>query len=94
MMSPARPGPTRQGVEDSKPVPHARFVVMREGETTPAASFTTDESGHFHVSLPPGRYQVVAEGGRRRIGSFGPFEVEVTAGKMTKVHWNCDSGMR
>jgi hypothetical protein len=69
-------------------------MVMREGEKAATVSFTTDEGGRFRVSLPPGRYHVVAEGPRRRIGHFGPFEVEVVAGKMTKVNWECDSGMR
>jgi hypothetical protein len=92
-MSPAHPGPLRIGEESSKPLPGTKFVVQKEGEAAPAASFTTDESGKFHVNLPPGKYTVVREGGRS-IGRYGPWEVEVTEGKMTSVTWNCDSGMR
>jgi hypothetical protein len=44
--------------------------------------------------LSPGRYSVTREGGKRGIGNFGPFDVEVVAGKMTPVQWQCDSGMR
>ena len=94
VISPARPGPIRQGDPDSGPLPNAKFLVVKEGETVPVASFTTNEEGHFKVSLPPGRYTVVKEGGKRGIGRFGPFGVEVAAGKMTNVQWRCDSGMR
>lgn len=95
IISPSHPGPIRQGAENSKPMPDVTFNVMKEGESTPVASFTTDKAGKFRVSVPPGRYTVVREGVTSRIGHFGPFEVQVTAGKMTPVgEWRCDSGMR
>ncbi len=94
VLSPAHPGPTRIGVPNSRPLANVKFVVHKQGEEKEVASFTTDEQGHFRVSLPPGHYVVAKEGGRRGIGSFGPFEVEVPAGKMTSVEWRCDSGMR
>ena len=58
------------------------------------ASFKTDDQGHFRVSLPPGHYTVSRKSGQSRIGRFGPFDVDVTAGQVTKVQWSCDSGMR
>ncbi len=94
LMSPAHGGPIREGMSDSKPLARAKFVVGRAGETKPVASFVTDEKGNFRVSLPPGHYSVTREGGKRGIGSFGPFDVEVGAGKITSVQWHCDSGMR
>ena len=93
-ISPTHGGPIREGVSDSKALASIKFAVLREGESAPVASFTTDEKGHFRVSLPPGHYSVAREGGKRGIGSFGPFDVEVGAGKMTSVQWHCDSGMR
>ena len=94
MMSPARPGPIRKGAENSKPVPSVTFIVTKKGESTPVTSFTTAEDGKFRVSVPPGIYTVVREGGKS-IGHYGPFEVEVSAGQMKNVgEWRCDSGMR
>jgi hypothetical protein len=93
-MGPIHGGPIRQGMPDSKPLPNIKFNVQRKGEETPVASFSTDGEGKFHVSLAPGKYTVIREGGKRGIGSYGPFEVEVAAGKMTPVEWHCDSGMR
>ncbi len=91
-ISPAFPGPTRVDAPDSKPLPDTAFVVQNEkGEV---ASFTTDEQGRFKVSVPAGHYTVALKGRKGRIGRFGPFEVDVVAGKMTQVEWKCDSGIR
>jgi hypothetical protein len=94
LIGPTHGGPIREGMPDSKPLPNMKFNVQREGEETPVASFTTDAEGKFHVSLPPGKYSVAREGGKQGVGSYGPFEVEVVAGKMSPVQWHCDSGMR
>lgn len=91
-ISPSRPGPTRIGEPGSKPLPNAEFIV--QNEKGPVTSFTTDAKGSFKVALPPGHYTISSNTGKRRIGRFGPFEVDVVAGKMTKVAWVCDSGMR
>jgi len=96
VISPTHPGPIRKGAEPSiKPLPGVTFEVMKEGESVPIASFTTDDAGKFRVSVPPGRYIITKEGGKRGIGHFGPFPVEVSAGKMTATgELRCDSGMR
>ncbi len=93
-ISPTHGGPIRPGAPSSKPLPNTKFVVERAGEAKPVGSFTTDENGRFSLSLPPGHYAVMREGGKHGIGRFGPFEVEVAAGKMASVQWHCDSGMR
>jgi hypothetical protein len=31
---------------------------------------------------------------QKGIGRYGPFDVDVAAGQMTKVEWQCDTGMR
>ena len=91
-ISPAQPGPTRADAPGSQPLANAAFVV--ENEKGEVASFTTDDQGHFRTPLPPGHYKVSMKGKKPGIGRYGPFEVDVVAGKMTKVQWECDSGIR
>ena len=91
-VSPTRPGPTRLGAEKSvAPLPNAAFTVATD--KGPLASFTTGADGKFRVSLQPGHY-VVSMNEQRFPRPCGPFEVDVVAGKMTDVAWNCDTGMR
>ena len=93
MVTPIRPGPVRAGSESpgAAPLPNAKFAVTIDGgEVT---TFTTDKMGRFEISLKPGHYVVVlAE--NRFPKPCGPFEVNVEPGKMTRVEWRCDSGMR
>ncbi len=91
-ISPIKAGPVRADAPGSKPLPNATFAV--ENQNGEIASFTTDNEGHFQVFLPPGHYKVSLKGRTSSIGRFGPFEAEVTAGRMTKVQWECDSGIR
>jgi len=90
-ISPSQPGPSRSDAPDSKPLSNTAFVVKDvTGEVT---SFTTDEQGQFRIPLVPGHYTVSMKE-RKSIGHFGPFEIDVVSGTMTKVQWNCDSGIR
>ena len=92
MISPAQPGPTRNDAPASKPLSDAAFVVENQkGEVT---SFSTDGEGHFQKFLAPGHYKISLKGKTAGIGHYGPFEVDVVAGKMTQVEWKCDSGLR
>jgi hypothetical protein len=91
-VSPIKPGPVRVGSPDSVPLANTAFVV--ENGNTEVASFTTDEQGRFRTSLQPGHYKVSMKGKKSGVGKFGPFEVDVVAGKMTNVQWECDSGIR
>jgi hypothetical protein len=91
-MSPTHPGPIRIGEPGSGPVPNVTFVVS--GETSATTEFTTDKEGHFRILLPPGHYTVSRKGQLGRIGHYGPFDVDVVSGQITKVEWHCDSGMR
>lgn len=90
-ISPIQGGPIRQGVPFSKPLPNTTFVV-RKG-TEEVARFTTDAEGKYNAALAPGHYEVMARE-TRKIGRWGPFPVEVVAGKMTKKDFDCDSGLR
>lgn len=91
-ISPARPGPIRADAPGSVPLANATFAVEKNnGEVT---SFITDDQGRFRVSLPPGHYKIALKGRKTTIGRFGPFEADVSAGKITTVQWECDSGIR
>ena len=92
MLSPTHPGPVRPGMISSAPLANAVFVVGNE--TGAVAEFTTDDKGHFKVSVAPGHYTVTKREQQKKIGRYGPFDVDVTAGQMTKVEWRCDTGMR
>jgi hypothetical protein len=92
MISPARPGPIRADEPASVPLANITFVV--ESNNREVASFTTDNQGRFRILLPPGHYKVSLTGRKSTIGRFGPFEVDVGSGNMTKVQWECDSGIR
>ncbi|MGE5208976.1 MAG: carboxypeptidase regulatory-like domain-containing protein [Alphaproteobacteria bacterium] len=86
------PGPSRADRADSVPLANATFAVEdKSGEVT---SFTTDGQGRFRTVVPPGHYKVSLKGRKYSIGRFGPFEVDVVPDKMTKVQWECDSGIR
>jgi len=74
------------------PLANAMFVV--ENNSGEVGSLSTDDQGRFRMALPPGHYKVSLKGRKSSIGRFGPFEVDVTSGKMTKVQWECDSGIR
>jgi len=91
-ISPARPGPIRADEAASVPLANATFAV--ENNNGEVASFTTDDQGRFRMPLPPGHYKVSLKGRKSTIGRFGPFEVDVTSGKMKNVQWECDSGIR
>ena len=91
-VSPRHGGPVRVGEQGSKPLANVPFVVTNE--KGPVAEFTTDDQGHFKIMLAAGHYSVARKGGQGKIGRYGPFDVDVVAGQMTKLEWRCDSGMR
>jgi hypothetical protein len=92
-VSPTRPGPIRKGSEipNAAPLPNAVFTVRNENGTV--TSFTTDSEGRFRISLKPGHY-VILLAEHRFPRPCGPFDIDVVSGKMTKVEWRCDTGMR
>jgi hypothetical protein len=90
---PTQAGPIRADALGSKPLANTTFVVENE-KGAEVASFTTDEQGQFRVPLPPGHYTVSKKGRKSGIGHYGPFDVDVLADKMTRVTWECDTGIR
>ena len=90
--SPSKPGPTIQGESDWAPVSDVAFVVEQRDRAV--ATFITDRQGRFKVSLPPGRYTVKMKNGKPKIGGCGPYEVQVLAGQITQLRWECDHQLR
>lgn len=91
-VGPTHGGPARIGVPDSKPLANVTFVVENEKGAT--MSFATDDQGRFRILLAPGHYEVLRKDAQPKVGRYGPFEVDVVMGQMTKVEWYCDSGRR
>jgi hypothetical protein len=91
-VGPTHGGPVRPGIPSSRPLANATFVVGNDGGAV--AEFTTDDHGRFRVSLAPGHYTVTKKDRQKGVGRYGPFDVDVAAGQMTKVEWQCDTGMR
>ena len=89
---PIKGGPTRQGDPDSRPLANIEFLVTKEN--TAVTSFHTDDQGRFHLSLLPGHYTISRKDWTAHIGRYGPFEVDVAAGQMKRVQWDCDTGIR
>lgn len=91
-ISPVQGGPTRQGSPDSRPLANITFEVQQGDRAI--TSFQTDEQGHFRQTLEPGHYTISRKDWKGAVGSYGPFEVLVSRGKMTAVQWKCDTGIR
>ena len=91
-ISPVQGGPTRQGSSDSRPLANIAFEVKQADRAI--TSFQTDEQGHFRQTLEPGHYTISRKDWKGAVGSYGPFEVLVSRGKMTAVQWKCDTGIR
>jgi hypothetical protein len=92
LAGPIQGGPSRQGVPDSRPLANTEFLVEKENRTV--ASFKTDDQGRFQVSLPSGHYTISRKDWNAKMGSYGPFEVDVAVGQIKTVQWNCDTGIR
>lgn len=80
------------GVPDSRPLANTAFVVTQENRIV--TSFNTDDEGGFRISLPSGHYAISMKDRTGVVGYYGPFEVDIAAGQITKVQWKCDTGIR
>ena len=89
---PAQGGPSKEGGSNSRPLVETAFEV-KQGDRV-ITSFQTDAQGHFRVLLEPGHYTISRKDYTSAVGSYGPFEVEVSRGKMAAVRWECDTGLR
>src|SRR5438045_9586331 len=85
---PTQGGPIRADTPSSKPLANVTFVV-ENGKGAEVASFTTDDQGRFRVPLTRGNYIVTKPGKKDGIVHYGPFDVDVAAGRMKKVLGAC-----
>jgi hypothetical protein len=59
--------------------------VCRGKRKGAVASFTTNGQRRFPISLAPGHYTVSMKDKKGKIGRYGPFDIDVIAGQMTKL---------
>jgi len=94
LISPAHPGPVRQGEPGSAPF-KTTIVVWDTTDGREVTRVETGSDGRFRIALRPGIYRV---GSPQQQGRFLPRTseetVSVTSGKFTQVTLNFDSGMR
>jgi hypothetical protein len=90
VLSPAMPV-SRVGEANERPMAGQVAVVDQRG--TVAVQVASDQTGNFHVDLPPGHYTLRLESSGR-IGRSSPVEVTVTAGHVTETVVTVDSGIR
>jgi len=94
VISPAHPGPIRQGMKGSAPY-QTTLVVWSGDSDREITRFETAADGRFRVALPPGVYRVGPLPQKGRFLPRGSEEtVTVTPGGYAKVTINFDSGIR
>lgn len=94
LISPAHPGPIREGEPGSAPY-KTTIVVWDTTDGREVTRVETGSDGRFRIALRPGTYRV---GSPQQQGRFLPRSsdetVSVTPGKFTQVTLHFDSGMR
>jgi len=94
VISPARPGPLREGMSGKAPY-KTTLVVWHADGNREVTRFETGADGRFRVALPPGTYRV---GPPPQTGRFLPRgseeTVTVVPGTFVRVTITFDSGMR
>ena len=91
-MSPARPGPQRDGQPDTVPYRGA-MVQLRDAQGSVVAHATTDAQGQFTVAAPAGTYEIRVDV-RATLPRCEAVEATVRANQIARVAIVCDSGMR
>jgi len=74
------------------PLPNTEVQVKRSGDVV--ATATSDETGAFRITLPPGSYSVEAVTDMGGIGYAKPVDVTVTEGAFAQVSVVVDTGIR
>lgn len=95
VISPASPGPQRQGQPGSAPY-RTTLAVVNTADGREVARVQTGPDGRFRVSLPPGEYTIgpSPEEERRRFPRGEAHTVKVLPGQFIRVTIDFDSGMR
>ena len=89
LAGPACPGPAR--LDSPCPDRPVAMTVEVVSGTAIAATFTTDASGTFSVSVAPGTYTLRSKGGLPTLKSS---TVVVVEGQFTGVELHADTGIR
>ena len=92
-VSPARPGPQREGERAASALQGAA-VQLRDAQDSVVANATTDAQGQFSMFAPAGDYVVRVNVHGQRFPRCTAVEASVRAGELTRVDIVCDSGMR
>ena len=92
-MSPARPGPQREGERVTAALPGAA-VQLRDAQDNVVASAIADAQGQFSMLAPVGNYVVYAIVRGSRFPRCKAVETNVRVGELARVDIVCDSGMR
>lgn len=95
LISPAGPGPLRQGQSGSAPF-QTTLAVLNTSDGREVARVQTGSDGRFRISLPPGEYTIGPPPDQqpRRFPRGEEHTVKVLPGQFTKVTVGFDSGMR
>ena len=74
--------------------PYATTIIVRRASSSSiVATGKSDASGVFELSLPPGSYILLAEGGAT-LPRCGEVNVTVVAGRYETANISCDTGIR
>lgn len=92
-VSPARPGPQREG-ELATSALQGAAVQLRDAQDNVVASATTDAQGQFSMLAPAGEYVVRVSVHGQIFPRCAAVEANVRAGELARVDIVCDSGMR
>jgi hypothetical protein len=93
VISPARPGPTRQGEPDTAPF-KTTLIVRSASDGSEIRQLETGSDGRFRVVLPPGTYTIGPAARAGRFPRAGEQTVAVVQGRFAHVTIEFDSGMR
>jgi hypothetical protein len=94
VISPARPGPIREGQSDTAPF-KTTLVILRASDGSEVTRVETGSDGRFRVVVPPGTYLIgPPRGTGRRLPRAAEETVTVVSGRFAHVTINFDSGMR
>lgn len=93
MVSPARPGPQRQGARDSRAYAGA-VVLLRDAQGRTLGRAVADEQGHFSLHAPVGEYQLEVDVQGAAYPRCEPTSLQIYPAVVSRVELHCDSGMR
>ena len=92
-VSPALPGPQREGESGGKPLAGVE-VQLRNAGGAIVARANADANGKFRILVPAGQYELRIDTRRTSHQRCQSQSVQVADGQMVNVDIACDSGIR